>query len=222
MVLRKNQIDAIFRSRTYGKKTVLTWRGPRRIKMLDKRGALRDVWDAFCVEFRTQRMFLETELARMREQIETQKAKSDADLAASAPGYCIQELRVLFRELRKGLADQSDRIPGHTSDVLDKIQTVLEQDYDVQHRIIEEAENNSLEQMERLRRRLERMGKDLQLSEKEVARLRGELAIACDGGVASIYKSVQGLADDAADAKIKKTLLKKLYKSNLEIRKKLT
>ena len=106
--------------------------------------------------------------------------------------------------------------------MLERIQLVLEQDYDEQFRKVDQMEKGSLEQMDRLSRRLERMAKDLQLSEEEVNLLRGQLAAAYEGGIASVYKSVQGLSNDDPNVESKRDLLSKLFESNLEIRKQLT
>ena len=65
------------------------------------------------------------------------------------------------------------------------------------------------------------MAKDLQLSEEEVTHLREALAAAYDGGVASVYESVQGLSIDDANFQKKRALLKILFEHNLEIRRSL-
>lgn len=222
MVLRKNELREIFRSRTYGEKKILTWKGIRRIKLLDKGAALHDIWDAFCREFDEQRRFLKEEVARMRYQIESEKEKSDAELMKSAPGYVFEELRILFKELEKELQAYLPHLKNGHASILDRIKSILAGNYEEQFRIVDQTEKGSEEQMHKLRRRLERMAKDLQLSEDEVKRLRGELAQAYDGGgVASIYKSVQGLSQEESDFNAKKDMLSKLFESNLEIRKNL-
>lgn len=220
MVLNKNEINYIFTRRTYKKKKVLTWRGFRKIKVFDKDAALRDIWDIFCRELEDQRQFLQTEAASMRQQIKAEKEK--ADQIVTAPGHVIEELRRLFKELEKELEGQQTPLTDGTSDVLDRIKSLLEQDFEEQLRIVDQMEKGSLEHMEKLNRRLERMAKDLRLSEEEVARLRSELAAAYDSGIASIYKTVQGLSGDDTDYAVKKELLSRLFESNLEIRKNLT
>ncbi len=219
MTLYKNELREIFRTRTYGEKKILTWRGLQRIKLLDKGAALHDIWDAFCREFGEQRQFLEDEIASMRQEIEAQKEQSDEDLVQSAPGYVFEELRVLFKQLEKELGELLPQLNGNRPAAFDKIKDVLAQDYDGQLAVVDRGEKDSKEQMGRLKRRLERMAKDLQLSEGEVTRLRRELAQAYDGGVASIYKDVQGLSEDETNAETKKDLLSKLFQSNVELRK---
>lgn len=214
MALNINDITNIFSRRHCREITVLTWKGFRKIKLINKNPMLRDMWDAFCKELKEQRQFLETEVASMRRQIEAEKGKSDADLVLSAPGYVFEELRVLFKELDSQLNDLTESKPS----AMERIRSVLEQNYDEQFRIVEQMEKGSLEQMQRLNRRLDRMTKDLQLSEGEVTRLRRELMAAYDGGVASTYKTVQGLPVEAPNYFEKRAMLSKLYESNLEIR----
>jgi hypothetical protein len=219
MVLNRNDISAMFARRQKKKTTLtLTWKGLRKVKLLDKSAVLHDIWRAFCREFDEQHQFLEEEVANMRQQIEAKKEKSDADLVVSAPGYVFEELRVLFKELEKELDGQLTHLSGGKSSILERIHLVLEQDYDGQLQIVDQTEKTSLEHMERLSRRLERMATDLQLSEEEVARLRGELTVAYDCGVASVYKSVQGLSNDETNVESKRDMLSKLFEANLEIR----
>jgi hypothetical protein len=183
---------------------------------------LRDIWDAFCGEFDEQRQFLEEEVANMRQEIQAEKEKSGANLAVSDPGCFFEELRALFKELEKELEGQITHLPGGKSSVLEKIQVVLEQDFDEQFQVVGRMEQDSLEHMNKLRRRLERMAKDLQLSEKEVARLRESLMAAYDGGVPSAYKAVQGLSINEEHYQKKCDLLHLLFEQNIDIRKDIT
>jgi len=154
----------------------------------------------------------------MRQHIEAEQEKKAAELIDSAPGYVFEELRVLFRELEKELEGQLTNLPGGKSSVLERIWSVLGQNFDGQLREVDRMEKDSTEHMEELRRRLVRMAKDLQLSQEEVADLREALTAAYDGGVASIYKSVQGLSINDTNVEKKRDLLKKIFEQNLEIR----
>ena len=219
MVLQKNEITDIFSNRHCRKKTILTWRGFRTIKLLDKQAVLRDIWNALRREVNEQRAFLEAEVLNMRQQIEAEKEKSGADLVASTPGYFIEELRVLCKELEKELEGQLADLPDGMSRVLERIRLVLGRDFDEQLQVVDRMEKESLEHMEKLRRRVVRMAKDLQLSEEEVARLREALTTTPDGGLASVYNSVQGLSTDEVNFQKKTDLLKRLFEQNLDIRK---
>lgn len=219
MVLRKNEITDIFSNRHCRKKTILTWKGFRTIKLIDKQAVLRDIWNAIRREVNDQRAYLEAEVLNMRQQIEAEKEKSGADLVASVPGYFIEELRVLHKELEKELEGQLADLPGGKSSVLERIRSVLGRDFDEQLQVVDRMEKESLEHMEKLRRRLLRMAKDLQLSEEEVTRLREALTTTVDGGLASVYNSVQGLSTDEGSFQKKTDLLKCLFELNLNIRK---
>ena len=218
MVLQKNEITDIFSNRHCRKKTILTWRGFRTIKLLDKQAVLRDIWNALRREVNEQRAFLEAEVLNMRQQIEAEKEKSGADLVASTPGYFIEELRVLCKELEKELEGQLADLPDGMSRVLERIRLVLGRDFDEQLQVVDRMEKESLEHMEKLRRRVVRMAKDLQLSEEEVARLREALTTTAGGELASVYNSVQGLSTDEANFQKKTDLLKRLFEQNLDIR----
>ncbi|MCH8215550.1 MAG: hypothetical protein IH892_02130 [Planctomycetes bacterium] len=219
MALQKNEITDIFSNRHCREKTILTWRGFRTIKLLDKPAVLRDIWNAISREINEQRAFLEAEVLNMRQQIEVEKEKSGADLVASAPRYFIEELRVLCKELEKEVDGQLAVLPDGMSSVLERIRVVLGQNFDEQLQVVDRMEKGSLEHMEKLRRRLVRMAKDLQLSEEEVARLREALTTTPDGGLASVYNSVQGLSTDEVNFQKKTDLLKRLFEQNLDIRK---
>ncbi len=221
MALYQSEIRDIVRRHTSEEKRILTWRGWRKIKLLDKTAALHDIYRAFGREFEAQGKLLDEELSHMRQEIEAAREKSDSDLVDSAPGYVIQELRVLFRELEKELEGQLAQLSDDQSGLLEKIHAILAQDYEEQVRIVDATEKDSKDKIERFRRRLDRMAKDLHLSETEVSRLRGELVAAYDGGVASVYKSVQGLSSQDTNIEAKRDLLSKLFEANLEIRREL-
>jgi hypothetical protein len=218
MVLKIEEIVAIFSRRQLKTKRVLTWKGWRHVKIIDKPAVLHDIWNVLSRELNEQRQYLEAEVSNMRQHIEAEQEKKAAELIDSAPGYVFEELRVLFRELEKELEGQLTNLPGGKSSVLERIWSVLGQNFDGQLREVDRMEKDSTEQMEELRRRLVRMAKDLHLSQEEVADLREALAAAYDGGVASIYKSVQGLLINDTNVEKKRELLKKIFEQNLDIR----
>lgn len=216
-MVKIEEIIAIFSRRHLKTKRYLTWKGWRYVKIIDKPAVLRE-WNVLSRELNEQRQYLEAEVSNMRQHIEAEQEKKAAELIDSAPGYVFEELRVLFRELEKELEGQLTNLPGSKSSVLERIWSVLGQNFDGQLREVDRMEKDSTEHMEELRRRLVRMAKDLQLSQEEVADLREALAAAYDGGVASIYKSVQGLSINDTNVEKKRDLLKKIFEQNLEIR----
>jgi len=183
---------------------------------------LRNIWNAFCKEFDEQRLFLEAEVSNMREKIQTEKEKGGFSLAGSTPVYLLEELRTLFKELEEELEGHLTHLSNGKTSVLDRIQLVLNRDSNEQFQIVDRMEQDSLERMNKLRRKLERMGKDLHLSETEVTRLRESLAAVYDGGAPSAYKAIQGLSVDEENFSKESDLLHRLFEQNLDIRKNVT
>jgi len=68
-----------------------------------------------------------------------------------------------------------------------------------------------------LRRRVAKLTASLGLNEDELARLRN-VGIS-DEGVASIYRDVQGLSDEDAQAEVKKALMRGIFEANLDLRR---
>jgi diguanylate cyclase (GGDEF)-like protein len=74
-------------------------------------------------------------------------------------------------------------------------------------------------QIELLERRISKLSKTLGLTEQELQRVLRSKSI--DPGVASVYKSVQGLSEGEVQAELKKALMNKIFEANVELRKKL-
>ncbi len=77
----------------------------------------------------------------------------------------------------------------------------------------------SQQQIEQLERRVSKLTTSLDVTEKELKRVAAMKNV--DTGVASIYRSVQGLSDDDADSEQKREMLQDLFDSNLAFRKEL-
>ncbi len=73
-----------------------------------------------------------------------------------------------------------------------------------------------VEQVDMLKRRLNKVSSSLEESES-VLRHRQSSASG-DSGVASIYRTVQGLADVEEDLELKKEMMSKIFEANLELR----
>lgn len=74
-------------------------------------------------------------------------------------------------------------------------------------------------QIDVLERRIAKLTQLLAMTEDDLRRLIDAKSI--DPGVASIYKSVQGLDDAASNAKAKKELMKRIFQANLELKEQL-
>jgi diguanylate cyclase (GGDEF)-like protein len=84
------------------------------------------------------------------------------------------------------------------------------------------ADSNSehRRQIELLERRISKLTDSLGVTEDELARVLRLKGI--DAGVASIYRSVQGLSPDAVQAELKRELMSKIFQANVDLRKQIT
>jgi diguanylate cyclase (GGDEF)-like protein len=87
--------------------------------------------------------------------------------------------------------------------------------------LVREYSSNETEhkrQIDLLERRISKLTSTLGLTEQELQRVLRAKNI--DPGVASVYKSVQGLSQDEVQAELKKALMEKIFEANVELRKK--
>jgi hypothetical protein len=70
---------------------------------------------------------------------------------------------------------------------------------------------------ELLHRRLTKLSVELENAEAEIARLRAALSHE-QVGLASIYREVQGLSEDAPAAELKREMMERLFQANVELR----
>lgn len=75
-------------------------------------------------------------------------------------------------------------------------------------------------QIDVLERRISKLTQLLSMTEDELRRLIDAKSI--DPGVASIYKNVQGLTDEAANRELKKALMARIFQANLELKQQLS
>ena len=137
----------------------------------------------------------------------------DEGLTAIAGRLMGDKIRELF-----GLSDK-DR------DLLLQIeqQVVAEALRDMKNELISKVSTNESEyqkQIDQLERRIGKLTKSLGMTEAELQRVLRSKNI--DPGVASIYRSVQGLSGDDVQTELKKALMEKIFEANLELRKKFT
>ncbi|MEM7517518.1 MAG: hypothetical protein AAF368_11430, partial [Planctomycetota bacterium] len=76
----------------------------------------------------------------------------------------------------------------------------------------------SQHQIEMLERRLAKLTTSLEQTEAELKRV-ASMKVAGDDGIASIYRSVQGLSDDDANSEAKREMMKDIFAANLDFRK---
>jgi len=78
---------------------------------------------------------------------------------------------------------------------------------------------DSLNEIDRLERRVAKLTESLDLTEEELKRVAAMKSI--DLGVSSIYRSVQGLSSEEANAASKKEMLKNIFEANLALKNEL-
>lgn len=74
--------------------------------------------------------------------------------------------------------------------------------------------------IELLERRISKLTESLGVTEEELQRVLRAKGV--DPGVASVYRSVQGLSSDAVQAELKRELMSKIFQANLDLRNQIT
>jgi hypothetical protein len=72
-------------------------------------------------------------------------------------------------------------------------------------------------QIDQFERRVAKLTEELRITEEELKRIAAMKGL--DLGVASIYRSVQGLADDADQKEKKREMMKVIFEANFELKK---
>jgi hypothetical protein len=123
-----------------------------------------------------------------------------------------QVLSTRVKELFESMGEKVPDFGGHEREVMELA---------VKKLTAEKArrENEQQSQIELLQRRLAKLGQSLELTEEELRRVMAAKSI--DPGVASIYRTVQGLSVEQADAELKKEMMAKIFEANFELRKQL-
>ncbi len=82
---------------------------------------------------------------------------------------------------------------------------------------IRKMEDEHRRQMDMLQRRMAKLSDALGMTESELRRAIAAKGV--DSGIASIYSTVQGLADDELQADLKREMMAKIFEANVELRK---
>lgn len=84
-------------------------------------------------------------------------------------------------------------------------------------RAVHDSRSEHQRQIETLERRISKLSDSLGMTEAELQRVLQHKTV--DPGVASLYKSVQGLSSSAVQAELKKALMSKIFEANVELQK---
>jgi len=84
-------------------------------------------------------------------------------------------------------------------------------------RALADSKTSHQRQIEILERRISKLTESLGLTESELQRVLRQKTV--DPGVASVYKTVQGLSSQDVQAELKKALMSKIFEANVELRR---
>jgi diguanylate cyclase (GGDEF)-like protein len=91
--------------------------------------------------------------------------------------------------------------------------------HEERRRSVERHVRENESEVDNLRRRVAKLNTSLAATEEELRRVMSLKNV--DPGVASIYRTVQGLSADAASAKVRIEMLKQIFEANVELRDRL-
>jgi len=140
-------------------------------------------------------------------------ALSGADLPGDAGRLLGDKIRELF-----GLTEADQELLTQIEQ-----EVIAEAIRDLKNELVRKFSSSETEQQQKidlLERRISKLTKTLGMTEQELQRVLRSKSI--DPGVASIYKSVQGLSEDEVHAELKRALMDKIFEANVELRKKFT
>lgn len=132
-----------------------------------------------------------------------------ADLSAQILG---EKIREMF-----GLSEKDNDLLGRierevVSSALREMKAELE-------KVLLESKSEHQRQIHVLERRIGKLSDSLGLTEAELQRVLTQKTV--DPGVASLYKTVQGLSSSDVQGQLKKALMSKIFEANVELRKRI-
>ncbi|MFN0245198.1 MAG: GGDEF domain-containing protein [Planctomycetota bacterium] len=147
-----------------------------------------------------------------------------------------------FKEQHAVLVEETNEVGGlHTAGIIDKIQSIfgtverteeiqrLEKEvialaakelHEERQRAVQAAVAENARQIDMLERRIAKLTSMLGVTEEELQRVMTLKGI--DPGVASIYRTVQGLSHNDAHAEAKASMMADIFKANFELQKRAT
>ncbi|MCB9914626.1 MAG: GGDEF domain-containing protein [Planctomycetes bacterium] len=131
------------------------------------------------------------------------------ELGKSLETLLAQKVAAIFESMGQSLPD----FGGHRKEVL----ALAVEKMELAH---EQMRREHAERVDLLERRLAKVSQSLELTEGELR--RALLAKGVDPGVASIYRTVQGLSDVEHDLELKREMMAAIFEANLELRTQLS
>lgn len=133
------------------------------------------------------------------------QADSSAKVKAHLSEMLDEKLASFFQSMGQTVPD----FGGKDQEVLALAVRKMEEDHDLMRR-------QHMDQVSLLERRLNKVSHSLEAS--ETALRRNATPDPTDSGVASIYRTVQGLTDVEGDVELKKKMMSKIFEANLELK----
>jgi diguanylate cyclase (GGDEF)-like protein len=130
------------------------------------------------------------------------------DVGAKLEEMLSTKVEAIFESMGVALPD----FGGNQKEVLERAVRKMEAAHD-------KMREEHAQQVELLERRLSKLSTNLETAEGQ---LRGGTGSEMDLGVASIYRSVQGLSDVENDQVLKKEMMAKIFEANMELRNELS
>ena len=170
---------------------------------------------------------VESELGQFKSELEDLRRELDrrvAEVAAGARGAATaEEMRGedvdLVERIRALFAMQTGRGPDSHRLEAEVVKAALQAVQEERRRhgeppVAVRSDSDAVESMER---RIAKLTRALRATEEELARVAAEKSV--DPGVASMYRTVQGLSAEAKDTEQKLQVLARIFEANVELRK---
>ena len=114
------------------------------------------------------------------------------------------------------LADQAQALPGEMELKADALRESLELTATERDKLLADMEKEHRHEVDNLERRIAKLTAMLEKTEQDLARLAQMNA--ADEGLASIYKTVQGISPEEKALALKRDLMQKIFDANLELK----
>ncbi|MDP6763882.1 MAG: diguanylate cyclase [Planctomycetota bacterium] len=127
------------------------------------------------------------------------------EIGAMLDSMLSERVQAMFESVGQKVPD----FGGHEQEVLARAVKKMEEERELlvsQHR----------EEMDTLSRRMEKLAEGLEITEEELRQALAHQGF--DPGVASLYRTVQGLGAEDADEDLKRAMMSKIFEANLELK----
>jgi hypothetical protein len=179
------------------------------------------------------------DLQRQKTEIEQQRERAEEELDGLRRELSQQQQALQVRLSQDGL-ESAGRYEGENATIVRKVAEVVQSlaqsgtsaTSAVEQRLVElvmdivSGERRSADEarqalrdreVDNLQRRIKKLNDSLATTEQRLQQVAALKSV--DGGISSIYREVQGLAADAAQASKKKELMANIFQANLELQK---